>query len=91
MTKKRVSEKQKLYAAVDRFAEAMKCRLDKKRRVGFRGWRKPHEWNVPRRMLDKAIDTVTAGSKGVRPLDTVDIANFAMMIFLDAEETEAHD
>lgn len=59
--------------AVDRFAAAMKAKLAKKREQGYSGWDEPDECTVDSlaRMLVEHLP------KG----DTVDIANFAMMLW----------
>lgn len=60
-------------AAVDRFAEAMKAKLAKKRAEGRAGWEDPQVCPSGR-LQQMLIDHLTKG-------DPVDIGNFAMMIW----------
>jgi hypothetical protein len=58
--------------AVDRFAEAMKKKLAKKRTQGYGGWNDPSECTTEF-LSDLLVDHVRKG-------DPVDVGNFAMMI-----------
>ncbi|NKJ34140.1 hypothetical protein [Rhizobium sp. SG570] len=60
------------YSAVDRFANAMKAKLAKKRAEGYGGWDDPDECTIEH--LSKLL--IRHALKG----DPIDVANFAMMI-----------
>ena len=70
--------------AVDRFAAAMKMKLAKKRLQGFGGWDNPEVCHIDylAHLLKEQIHSRAA-------LNTVDIGNFAMMIF-NRGETPNH-
>ena len=62
--------------AVDRFAVAMKEKLRAKRLEGFSGWDDPDECSV-----DYLVSLLVQQIHERAVLDTVDVGNFAMMIF----------
>jgi len=78
-----MSEKADYCNAVDRFAEAMKARMIQKHKQGFHGWDcgSFHTHDIPGRLLTKAAQIVTLGHK-TPAKSLVDIANFAMMLWL---------
>ena len=60
-------------SAVDRFAEAMRDKMEESREKGRSGWDSPFQCS-PYRLATRLIDHIAKG-------DPVDIGNFAMMLF----------
>ena len=82
------TEKDKLYTAVDEFAEAMKVRLIQKQKQGFGGWDDSgiYAHSIPTRLFAKAaqmyaILNYPSLKKELKKKTLVDIANFAMMLW----------
>ena len=78
-----MTEEERLLRAVDRFSDLMKDRLLEKLEAGFTGWddtqyRDSISWN----MFDKAVAVLKERDSYVSGRNCVDIANFAMMIFI---------
>jgi hypothetical protein len=70
----------RLCKAVDAFADAMKRRLADKEAEGFRGWDNIDPVNILSRAGDKIVGPQTKdGGLGVK--DSIDIANFMMMLW----------
>jgi len=78
-----MSAKDDYYNAIDRFSQAMKDRMVQKHKQGFRGWDCGafHNFDVPVRLLTNAAHVVVRGHE-VQHKVLVDIANFAMMLWL---------
>ena len=83
-----MNETEKLCAAVDKFAEAMKKRLLQKEKQGFSGWDVGDvtAYAIPTRLFGKAAQLYALINYSPKPkkiMDKllVDIANFAMMIW----------
>lgn len=81
-------EQEKLCAAVDEFASAMKKRLLAKEKQGFSGWNDGDitAYAIPTRLFGKAARLyalINYSPKPIKIMDKllVDIANFAMMIW----------
>jgi hypothetical protein len=72
-----MTEKQKLFDAVDKFAEAMKERLLSKHKQGWSGWDCYDALNLRNRMLLNASHAREHGDKK----SLVDTANLAMMVW----------
>lgn len=70
--------------AVDRFAAAMKEKLAEKRADGFGGWDDPEVCHI-----DYLVHMLAEQIHSRAVIDTVDIGNFAMMIF-NRGETPSH-
>lgn len=72
-----------LNAAVDSFAEAMKCKLEAKARQGITGWRnQSYKGITVCRLISKA------NLVEYDPKQAVDIANFAMMLWYESEHSK---
>ena len=71
-----MSEQEELSAAVDEFADAMKARLESKRKQGWRGWDDMNRECLADRLLMNAAKGAINGDKK----SLVDVANLAMMI-----------
>lgn len=84
-----MKEQDKLNQAVDHFADAMKRRLNAKRKEGFHGWDTGsfHSFEIPNRLLTKAALVFALGHT-VKKKVLVDIANLAMMLHKKLEDAE---
>lgn len=83
-----MTEKEKLCAAVDDFANAMKKRLLAKEKQGFSGWDSGDitAYAIPTRLFGKAAQlyaliNYSPQQEKIKDKLLVDIANFAMMIW----------
>lgn len=76
-----MSEKADIEAAVDNFAAAMKKRMLSKAKQGWRGWDTCYP-NIPSRLQRNAASAALHGDQK----SCVDVANFAMMIWLIKEK-----
>jgi len=74
------TDKQRRDKAIDAFAVEMKRTMDIKANEGYAGWDKPYTHNVDRRLAKKALDLLQGGT-AMTPWTTIDIANFAMMLW----------
>jgi len=83
MTKK----DKELCDAVDLFAAEMKKRLIEKRKARWHGWERPFNCDVTSRMLNKTA-RVFALAHHFKLKDVVDIANFAMFLWVWAVKNE---
>jgi surfactin synthase thioesterase subunit len=84
-----MNEREKLCKAVDEFAEAMKKRLLQKEKQGFFGWNAGSitSYNIPTRLFRKAAElyallNYAPKSEKIEDKLLVDIANFAMMLWM---------
>jgi hypothetical protein len=87
-----ITEKEKLYSAVDEFSVAMKRRLVQKQKQGYRGWdnKDINSYSIPTRLFYKSSEiyaiTTVLTEKNLRKKMLVDIANFAMMLWKKCEK-----
>lgn len=63
------------------FSEWMVKRMLGKAGKGFTGWQHPQNFNVKERMLLKAAKIAT--TENLNDKDLIDVANFAMMLFME--------
>ena len=85
-----MTEQQKLDAAVDTFAVAMKKRLSSKRRDGRGGWDTGSFtcYDLPVKLLTKAAQVATLHHRVAAEV-LVDIANIAMFLHKKVKDWEA--
>lgn len=84
-----MTEQQKLDAAVDTFAAAMKKRLNSKRRAGRRGWDTGsfNSYDLPVKLLTKSAQVATLHHRVATEV-LVDIANIVMFLHKKIKEWE---
>jgi len=74
-------EREEINHSIDIFSEWMGKRMHCKFSKGFTGWQTPQNFNVKERLLMKAAKI--AAKEEVDDKDLVDLANFAMMLFME--------
>lgn len=87
----KMNEKDRLCAAVDEFADAMKKRLIQKQKQGYDGWASGSiaAYGIPARLFYKASEVwavVNFSEKKISKKSLVDIANFAMFLWRKLKE-----